>query len=49
MNPILAQIRSLTDLPEDASDSIAWWKFILPIALAVLIIGWVINKFKNKK
>lgn len=49
MNPILAQIRSLTNLPETVSDTIAWWKIILPLVLVALAIGWVVNKFKSKK
>jgi hypothetical protein len=49
MNPILAQIRSLTNLPETVSDTIAWWKFILPFVLVALAISWVVNLFKRKK
>ena len=45
---LLAQVRSLTNLPEQVSDAIAWWKFVLPIAVVLFFGSWIVEKFKKK-
>jgi hypothetical protein len=49
MNSILAQVRSITNIPEQISGTIAWWKIAFPAALALGAIAWVVDKLKKKK